>query len=144
MKSIELGKKYRYCENGDYYIVTFVQNNFCPEYPYLMVDTGTKEVIEQFATKESAAEALLETKFIVAQDILTNKSKYVKLRPQLLLYPEEDRVDYRMLVENIVKSIECTFIWNLTKDEMDDIIQICKIFDVKLEMLEFSEEGREE
>ena len=77
-------------------------------------------------------------------DILTNKSKYVKLRPQLLLYPEEDRVDYRMLVENIVKSIECTFIWNLTKDEMDDIIQICKIFDVNLEMLEFSEEGREE
>ena len=144
MKSIELGKEYRYCENGDYYIVTFVQNNFCPEYPYLMVDTGTKEVIEQFTTKESAAEALLETKFIVAQDILTNKSKYVQLRPQLLLYPEEDRVDYRMLVENIVKSIECTFIWNLTKDEMDDIIQICKIFDVNLEMLEFSEEGREE
>lgn len=140
MKNIELGKEYRYCENGDYYIVTFVQNNFCPEYPYLMVDMDTKEVIEQFATKESAAEALLEIKFVVAQDILTNKSKYVKLRPQLLLYPEEDRVDYRMLVENI----ECTFIWNLTKDEMDDIVQICKIFDVNLEILEFSEEGREE
>lgn len=140
MKNIELGKEYRYCENGDYYIVTFVQNNFCPEYPYLMVDMDTKEVIEQFATKESAAEALLEIKFVVAQDILTNKSKYVKLRPQLLLYPEEDRVDYRMLVKNI----ECTFIWNLTKDEMDDIVQICKIFDVNLEILEFSEEGREE
>ena len=133
MKSIELGKEYRYCENGDYYIVTFVQNNFCPEYPYLMVDTGTKEVIDQFTTKESAAEALLETKFIVAQDILTNKSKYVKLRPQLLLYPEEDSVDYRMLVENIVKSIE----YNLTKDEMDEIMQICKIFDVELEIIEF-------
>lgn len=133
MKSIELGKEYRYCENGDYYIVTFVQNNFCPEYPYLMVDTGTKEVIEQFATKESAAEALLEAKFIVAQDILTNKNKDAKIRPQLLLYPKEDRVDYHMLVNDI----ECTFIWNLTKDEMDDIIQICKIFDVNLEMLEF-------
>ena len=56
MKSIELGKEYRYCENGDYYIVTFVQNNFFPEYPYLMVDMDTKEVIEQIATKESAAE----------------------------------------------------------------------------------------
>ena len=133
MKSIELGKEYRYCENGDYYIVTFVQNNFCPEYPYLMVDTGTKEVIEQFATKESAAEALLEAKFIVAQDILTNKNKDAKIRPQLFLYPEDDRVDYRMLVNNI----ECTFMCNLTKDEMDDIIQICKIFDVNLEMLEF-------
>lgn len=133
MKSIELGKEYRYCENGDYYIVTFVQNNFCPEYPYLMVDTGTKEVIEQFATKESAAKALLEAKFIVAQDILTNKNKDAKIRPQLFLYPEDDRVDYRMLVNNI----ECTFMCNLTKDEMDDIIQICKIFDVNLEMLEF-------
>ena len=133
MKSIELGKEYRYCENGDYYIVTFVQNNFCPEYPYLMVDTGTKEVIEQFATKESAAKALLEAKFIVAQDILTNKNKDAKIRPQLFLYPEDDRVDYRMLINNI----ECTFMCNLTKDEMDDIIQICKIFDVNLEMLEF-------
>ena len=133
MKRIQLGKEYRYCENGDYYIVTFVQNNFCPEYPYLMVDTGTKEVIEQFTTKESAAEALLETKFIVAQDILTNKNKGVKIRPQLFLYPEDDRVDYHMLVNNI----ECTFMYNLTKDEMDEIMQICKIFDVELEIIEF-------
>ena len=133
MKRIQLGKEYRYCENGDYYIVTFVQNNFCPEYPYLMVDTGTKEVIEQFATKESAAEALTETKFIVAQDILTNKNKGVKIRPQLFLYPEDDRVDYHMLVNNI----ECTFMYNLTKDEMDEIMQICKIFDVELEIIEF-------
>ena len=133
MKRIQLGKEYRYCENGDYFIVTFVQNNFCPEYPYLMVDTGTKEVIEQFATKESAAEALIETKFIVAQDILTNKNKGVKLRPQLLLYPEDDRVDYHMLVNNV----ECTFMYNLTKDEMDEIMQICKIFDVELEIIEF-------
>lgn len=133
MKRIQLGKEYRYCENGDCYIVTFVQNNFCPEYPYLMVDTGTKEVIEQFATKESAAEALTETKFIVAQDILTNKNKDVKIRPQLLLYPEDDRVDYHMLVNNI----ECNFMYNLTKDEMDEIMQICKIFDVELEIIEF-------
>ena len=133
MKRIQLGKEYRYCENGDYYIVTFVQNNFCPEYPYLMVDTGTKEVIEQFATKESAAEALTETKFIVAQDILTNKNKGVKIRPQLFLYPEDDRVDYHMLVNNV----ECTFMYNLTKDEMDEIMQICKIFDVELEIIEF-------
>ena len=133
MKRIQLGKEYRYCENGDYYIVTIVQNNFCPEYPYLMVDTGTKEVIEQFATKESAAEALTETKFIVAQDILTNKNKDVKIRPQLFLYPEDDRVDYHMLVNNI----ECTFMYNLTKDEMDEIMQICKIFDVELEIIEF-------
>lgn len=133
MKRIQLGKEYRYCENGDCYIVTFVQNNFCPEYPYLMVDTGTKEVIEQFATKESAAEALTETKFIVAQDILTNKNKGVKIRPQLLLYPEDDRVDYHMLVNNI----ECNFMYNLTKDEMDEIMQICKIFDVELEIIEF-------
>ena len=133
MKKIQLGKEYRYCENGDYYIVTFVQNNFCPEYPYLMVDTGTKEVIEQFTTKESAAEALIETKFIVAQDILTNKNKDVEIRPQLFLYPEDDRVDYHMLVNNI----ECTFMYNLTKDEMDEIMQICKIFDVELEIIEF-------
>ena len=134
MKSIELGKEYRYCENGDYYIiVTFVQNNFCPEYPYLMVDMDTKEVIEQFATKESAAEALIETKFIVAQDILINKNKDVEIRSQLFLYPEDDRADYHMLVNNI----ECTFMWNLTKDEMDEIIQICKIFDVELEIIEF-------
>ena len=133
MKRIQLGKEYRYCENGDCYIVTFVQNNFCPEYPYLMVDTGTKEVIEQFATKESAAEALTETKFIVAQDILTNKNKGVKIRPQLFLYPEDDRVDYHMLVNNV----ECTFMYNLTKDEMDEIMQICKIFDVELEIIEF-------
>ena len=133
MKRIQLGKEYRYCENGDYYIVTFVQNNFCPEYPYLMVDMDTKEVIEQFATKESAAEALTETKFIVAQDILTNKNKGVKIRPQLFLYPEDDRVDYHMLVNNI----ECTFMYNLTKDEMDEIMQICKIFDVELEIIEF-------
>ena len=133
MKRIQLGKEYRYCENGDYYIVTFVQNNFCPEYPYLMVDTGTKEVIEQFATKDSAAETLTETKFIVAQDILTDKNKGVKIRPQLFLYPEDDRVDYHMLVNNI----ECTFMYNLTKDEMDEIMQICKIFDVELEIIEF-------
>ena len=133
MKRIQLGKEYRYCKNGDYYIVTFVQNNFCPEYPYLMVDTDTKEVIEQFATKESAAEALTETKFIVAQDILTNKNKGVKIRPQLFLYPEDDRVDYHMLVNNV----ECTFMYNLTKDEMDEIMQICKIFDVELEIIEF-------
>ena len=133
MKRIQLGKEYRYCKNGDCYIVTFVQNNFCPEYPYLMVDTDTKEVIEQFATKESAAEALTETKFIVAQDILTNKNKGVKIRPQLFLYPEDDRVDYHMLVNNV----ECTFMYNLTKDEMDEIMQICKIFDVELEIIEF-------
>ena len=133
MKRIQLGKEYRYCENGDYYIVTFVQNNFCPEYPYLMVDMDTKEVIEQFATKERAAEALIETKFIVAQDILINKNKDVEIRPQLFLYPEDDRVDYHMLVNNIV----CTFMYNLTKDEMDEIMQICKIFDVELEIIEF-------
>ena len=132
MKSIELGKEYRYCENGDYYIVTFVQNNFCPEYPYLMVDMDTKEVMEQFATKESAAEALIETKFIVAQDILTNKNRGRKIRPQLFLHSEEDRVDYHMLVDNV----ECTYVWNLTKDEMDEIMQICKIFDVDLEIIE--------
>ena len=44
----------------------------------------TKEVMEQFATKESAAEALIETKFIVAQDILTNKNSTQKgIRPCL-------------------------------------------------------------
>lgn len=132
MKRIQLGKEYRYCENGDYYIVTFVQNNFCPEYPYLMVDMDTKEVMEQFATKESAAEALIETKFIVAQDILINKNRGNKIRPQLFLHSEEDRVDYHMLVNDV----ECTYMWNLTKDEMDEIMQICKIFDVDLEIIE--------
>ena len=132
MKRIQLGKEYRYCENGDYYIVTFVQNNFCPEYPYLMVNMDTKEVMEQFATKESAAEALIETKFIVAQDILTNKSRGRKIRPQLFLHSEEDRVDYHMLANDV----ECTYVWNLTKDEMDEIMQICKIFDVDLEIID--------
>lgn len=132
MKRIQLGKEYRYCENGDYYIVTFVQNNFCPEYPYLMVDMDTKEVMEQFATKESAAEALIETKFIVAQDILINKNRGNKICPQLFLHSEEDRVDYHMLVNDV----ECTYMWNLTKDEMDEIMQICKIFDVDLEIIE--------
>ncbi|MBP3907032.1 MAG: hypothetical protein J6D12_07965 [Peptostreptococcaceae bacterium] len=132
MKRIQLGKEYRYCENGDYYIVTFVQNNFCPEYPYLMVDMDTKEVMEQFATKESAAEALIETKFIVAQDIIINRNRGNKIRPQLYLRSEEDRVDYHMLVNDI----ECTYMWNLTKDEMDEIMQICKIFDVDLEIIE--------
>ena len=132
MKRIQLGKEYRYCEIGVYYIVTFVQNYFCPEYPYLMVDMDTKEVMEQFATKESAAEALIETKFIVAQDILTNKSRGRKIRPQLFLRSEEDWVDYNMLVDDV----ECTYVWNLTKDEMDEIMQICKIFDVDLEIIE--------